>query len=141
MPIKERNMYRLYTIFIIALSVIFEDWHARMVFMARAYPRRYGHGKSWNRAHKHYKENWTLVQRLLWIPLFKEAYEEKYRLFAFLSYIQSSLALITSGVFLVCDYFFPDSKFWVYVFVVYAIFFMLRVIYTDYIARGKIRWW
>ena len=137
MPIKGEDMYRLYTIFLISFTIIIEDLHARMVFIAAGYRRRYGHGKTWNRAYKHYKANWTLVQRLLWIPLFKEEYEEKYRLFAFLSYIQSSLALITSGVFLVCDCFFSDSRFWVYVFVVYTIFFILRVIYTDYIAREK----
>ena len=74
------------TITFIILSFAFIDWHARSVFMARAYPRRYGHGKSWNRAHKHYKTNWTFLQRMLWIPMFKEEYEDKYRFIAYLSF-------------------------------------------------------
>ena len=84
-------MYRFFVIFMIVFMNIFEDWHAKMVFLARGYPRRNGHGKSWNRAYKHYKTNWTLVQRLLWIPLFKENYEQKYRDIAIFSYIQSAL--------------------------------------------------
>ena len=116
---------------------IFEDWHAKMVFLARGYPRRYGHGKSWNRAYKHYKTNWTLVQRLLWVPLFKEKYEQKYRDIAILSYIQLSFTLIMIGVFLINVYCFPSSKFWIYTFIVYAFFWMLRFIYNNHIAREK----
>ena len=43
-------MYIVAVITAIVVLFLFWDWHARMVFMARGYPRRYGHGKSWNRA-------------------------------------------------------------------------------------------
>ena len=64
-------MYVLGVILIIVCPFFFIDWHARMVIIARAYPRKYSHGKSWKRAHKHYKSNWTLVERLLCPPLTK----------------------------------------------------------------------
>lgn len=130
-------MYRFFVIFMIVFMNIFEDWHAKMVFLARGYRRRYGHGKSWNRAYKHYKTNWTVVQRLLWIPLFKENYEQKYRDIAIFSYIQSALTPIMIGVFLISDYCFPSSKFWVYAFIVYTVLWLLRFIYNNHIAREK----
>ena len=66
-------------IVIITLSgALFMDWHARRVFIARGYCRRYGHGKSWNRAHKHYKTNWSILERMIWMPVFKEWYENKF---------------------------------------------------------------
>jgi hypothetical protein len=129
----------------IILSFAFIDWHARMVFMARAYPRRYGHGKSWKRAHKHYKTNWTFLQRMLWIPMFKEVYEDKYRFIAYLSYVHVTLTLVTLAFFIISvicfptsQIGFPTSKIWFYEFIVYSVFFILRFIYDNAIARGEI---
>lgn len=131
-------MYIVGVLSLIILPFIFFDWHARMVFMAIAYPRRYGHGKSWNRAHKHYKTNWTFFQRLLWIPIFKEEYENKYRTIAYLSYTHATLTFVSVSFYLISIYNFPDSKIWVYEFVGYSVFWILRFIYDNAIAREKV---
>ena len=118
--------------------LLFLDWHARRVFVYTAYPRRYGHGKSGNRAFKHYKANWSFIQRLLWMPMFKEWYETKYRIMAYLSYIHFALTIIFSALFLISVSYFPDSKMWVYGFIVYHIFWMLRFIYDNAIGKKDI---
>jgi len=121
----------------IAIFAVF-DWHARFVFVLGVYPRRYGHGKSGGRAFKHYKKNWTLFQRLLWIPIFKEWYANKYRFMAYLSYIHFALTIVCSALFLISDSYFPDSKIWVYGVIVYHIFWMLRFIYDNAIGKRDI---
>ena len=145
--IKEVNRYMSIFLMItfIILSFAFIDWHARSVFMARAYRRRYGHGKSWKRAHKHYKTNWTFLQRMLWIPMFKEEYEDKYRFIAYLSYVHVTLTLVTLAFFIISvicfptsKIGFPTSKIWIYEFLGYSVFWILRFIYDNAIARGEI---
>ena len=118
----------------IVFPALFFDWHARMVFMARVYPRRYGHGKSWNRAHKHYKTNWTFWQRLFWIPVFKEHYEDKYRLMAYLSYAHDAFALVMIISFLVDEFLLSNVYFWHYMYGGYIGFFCLRYIHSDAVA-------
>ena len=138
--IKEVNKHMgiFLTITFIILSFAFIDWHARSVFMARAYPRRYGHGKSWKRAHKHYKTNWTFLQRMLWIPMFKEEYEDKYRFIAYLSFAHMALTVVTLAFFIISIICFPNSKIWIYEFLGYSVFWLLRFIYDNAIARGEI---
>ncbi len=134
------NMYAIFyvTMIIGVICPLFlTDWHARMVIIARAYPRRYGHGKSWKRAHKHYKGNWTLVERLLWIPLFKEWYERKYRTIAILSYVHFVVVIVTLCLSCVSFTLYPNSKLWVYVLVFYSLFWILRFIYDNAIGTEK----
>lgn len=69
------------------------DWHARSIFSVCAYPRRYGHGKSGNRALRHYKSNWTFWQRMFWVFAFKEKYGARYRALAWFSYIHMAITL------------------------------------------------
>ena len=116
----------------------FTDWHARFVFVFGIYPRRYGHGKSGGRAFKHYKKNWTFFQRLLWVPIFKEWYENKHRFMAYLSYIHTFLTVATVAFFLISINFFPDSKIWVYEYAGYFAFFVLRFCYNNAIGKGDI---
>ena len=130
-------MYILGIIIAVILSFSVMDWHARMTIIARAYRRRYGHGKSWKRAHKHYKTNWTLIERLLWIPLFKEWYESKYRAIAILSYVHMSMAMVTLCVSCVSLALFSNSKFWIFTLVAYSIFVILTFIYDNAIATEK----
>ena len=132
------HMYRTFLTFAIALMFLFFDWHARMVFIATVYPRRYGHGKTWKRAQKHYKENWSLLERILWLFAFKESYEGKHRAIAYLSYIHFFFTILTICCFLLCDIFFPNSKVWIYEFIAYAIFMFSRFIYNNAIGQGKI---
>ncbi len=122
---------------VVFMCFIISDWHARMVFLARAYPRRYGHGKSWNRAIKHYKKNWTFLERLLWIHVFKERYERKYIAFAHLSYIHVVLTLITLCFSAISLSLYPTSRIWIYVFIADGVFMILRIIYTDKVATAK----
>ena len=116
----------------------FFDWHARTVFVWVVYPRRYGHGKSAGRAQKHYKQNWTLFQRLLWVPIFKEWYANKYRFMAYLSYINAFLTLVTVALFLISIYNYPDSKIWIYEYAGHGVFCVLRFVYDNAIAKGQI---
>ncbi len=130
-------MYILGVILIIVGPFLLIDWHARGTIIARAYCRRYGHGKSWKRAHKHYKSNWTLVERLLWIPLFKEWYERKYRTIAILSYVHLVVVIVTLCLSCVSFPLYPNSKLWVYELVFYSLFWIFRFIYDNAIATEK----
>lgn len=127
-------MYKFGIILCIILPFLFFDWHARMVFISVGYRRRYGHGKSWNRAHKHYKNNWSFLERMLWLVLFKEPYENKYKMLAYLSYVHAFLTIVTICCSLISLNLFPNSKIWVYEFIVYNIFWISRFIYSNNIA-------
>ncbi len=121
------------------LPFLFCDWHARFVFVAVGYPRKYGHGKSWNRAHKHYKENWTFFERMFWLVLFKEYYDSDFRMMAYLSYIHSIFMIITLCCSLISINLFPYPypKFLLYELSGYTLFWMLRFIYDNHIGKHK----
>lgn len=130
----------LYIILFFVVAFLFLDWWSKMIFIACAYCKRYRHGKSWNRAHKHYKMNWSLLQRMLWIPAFREHYEGRYRLLAYSSYLQLILTIVT--VILFCNptvfVLLQNSKvLGCYVFG-HFITIVLRIIYNDFLASGKI---
>lgn len=127
-------------ILFIVLPSLFFDWHARFVFVAIAYPRRYGHGKSFNRAKKHYKQNWTFLQRMLWMPVFREEYHIKYRMMAYLSYINFILMIISIFCFIINVFLYTTFIFWHWVFILTGAFGIIRFIYNnDYIARRQRR--
>ena len=130
-------MYIFGVIILIVAPFFIIDWHARGTIIARAYCRRYGHGKSWKRAHKHYKSNWTLIERLLWIPFFKEWYERKYRCIAILSYVHLGMTIVALCVCCVSFSLSTTSKLGVCVFAFYSLFWMLRFIYNNAIATEK----
>ena len=93
----------------IAILFLLCDWRARLTFIGEAYRGKYGHGKSWNRAQKHYKTHWTFWQRLCWIPVFKERYDDKFRFLAYCSYFHLMVTVVTIICmlvfqFAVCDY-------------------------------------
>lgn len=132
MQINDKLIIIIILIFTI-IPLIVMDWYARMVFLARGYCRRYGHGKSWKRAHFHYKKNWTLLQRLLWIPAFKEKYESKYKYLAYQSYIGLIFAISTSIFYILCRN--PLSH--IYVYKIYVCFIVSGLIYNDIIAVEK----
>ena len=71
---------------------------------------------------EHYKANWTLLQRLLWLPLFKEWYEDKYRFMVYLSYIHAVFALLTIIIFLADELSLINVILWHYVFVGYIFY-------------------
>ncbi len=125
------------TIFAIG-TFLFFDWHARFVFITTGYPRKYGHGKSWNRANKHYKKNWSLLQRLLWIFVFKERYDSKFRLFAYLSYIHFALMIIYEVALMAVLSMFPESDVFAYLTLGYGSFVILRFMYSNAIGKKQI---
>ena len=129
---------KLGIIAIIILPVFVFEVHARGVFIATAYPRKYGHGKTWKKARKHYKSNWSFFERMLWLVVFKEYYDTKYRMLAYFAYAHFLSAIITVCCFLISINFFPDSKIWIYVVNGYAVFILLRFIYDDAVGRKKI---
>jgi len=131
-------MHIFFTLLYIVLAPLFLEWHARGVFIARAYRRRYGHGKSWKRAHKHYKTNWTFIERMLWVHAFKEKYEDKYRIIAYLSYIHTAFMIVMAVSFLVLEHLFPLENAWLGIFIAYFVFWVIRFIYDNAIARGEI---
>ncbi len=120
------------------LTLLFTDWYARRAFLARGYCRRYGHGKSWKRAHKHYKTNWTIWQRMLWIPVFKKKYENKYRALAYGAYMQSGLACLATICFLLNELVFNDFHLWHYVMIVFWVATTVRLVFINYVATDKL---
>ena len=121
---------------IVLLSFLFFDWHARRVFIACAYCGRYGHGKSWNRAYKHYKGNWNFCQRMFWVNVFKEKYEIRFRMISFFSYAHLIISLGTILVFYINELAFSSVVFWQYVFLFFTVFTVIRFIYDNHIARN-----
>ena len=135
---RGKEMYIYLMIGVYVLTFLFLEWHARGVFIACAYCRRYGHGKSYNRANRHYKSNWTFSQRMLWIPMFREYYEDKYKIIAYLSYIHATICFLCVALFLVSVAYFPNEELWGYEMLFYLIVFLIRFIYDNAIARGEI---
>ena len=131
-------MYIVGIMVLIFLPVFVTDIHARMVFVATAYTRRHHHGKTWKRARKHYKSNWNLFQRLLWIPVFKECYEKKYRALAIMLYVHLFGSLITATMFFIDHFLISNYTFWHYCFIVITIIFEIRYVYSDLLGKGKI---
>lgn len=131
-------MYILGVISLVILSFAITDWHARGVFVAIAYPRKYGHGKSWKRAKNHYKTNWSAVERFFWIPIFKEYYDRKYRCIAYLSYIHILLGCLTICNLLINEFVFLRFTFWHYAFIAFSVFTLLRLVYDDAIGKEKL---
>ena len=131
-------MYIIGIIFVIWGAFLFFDWHSRCVFVACGYPHKYGHGKTWKRARKHYKENWSFVERMLWIPIFKEKYDIRFKIVAFLSYFHFFFSIITSIVIILDELVFVRIQLWHYLFGVYTLFFIFRFCYVNAIGRDKI---
>ena len=127
----------LFPLVVVSAAMVLDFW-ARMVFLMVVYPRRYGHGKTGKRVTKHYKNNWTLLQRLLWVPAFKEYYEGEYRALAVFSYIQYIYGTFINVLFWVSMAFFPDSKIWIYAYGVYVLLIFVRIFHNNGVARGKI---
>ncbi len=129
-------MGRLGFIVIVIFTYLFFDWHARYVFVAAGYTRRYGHGKSFNRAKKHYKSNWSFWQRMLWVPLFKEKYEADFMLFAYFSYIHLFISIAMISVILVLDGSIkPDKTYLAYALGGYLALSLLRFCFSN--AKGR----
>lgn len=120
-------MYIVLFIIIITLILIGLEWFTRLSFLAEVYCRRNGHGKSWNRAHKHYKTNWTLLQRLFWLPLFKEKYERRHKIIAYLSYIHIVITLLTFITFLLSELSYYRFVFW-RLFLIFAVLFTIMIL-------------
>ena len=123
----------LFPMLIISI-LAFMEWYSRMVFLSILYPRKYGHGKSAKRARKHYKANWTLFQRLLWIPMFKEKYSRKYVLFPLFSFIQLLTGVITLILFVVFTE--ANEEPWVVSFIIFGSLMILRILYNNAVAKG-----
>jgi hypothetical protein len=70
--------------------------------------------------------------------MFKEEYEDKYRFIAYLSFAHMALTVVTLAFFIISIICFPNSKIWIYEFGGYSVFWILRFIYDNAIARGKI---
>lgn len=132
-------MYILGVIFLLViLPFLVTEWHARGVFVAIAYPRKYGHGKSWKRVKKHYKTKWSVLERIFWMPVFREYYERKYRCMAYLSYIHILLGCLTICSLLINEFVFLKFIFWHYVAIACSAILLLRIVYDDSIGRGKL---
>ncbi len=109
------------------------DWWSRMVFMARGYRRRHRHGKTWKRAHKHYKANWTFWQRMFWVPVFKEEYESRFRFLAYFSFAQLGISIVVLTA--LCF----NLMFWDTLVKISCFYVLFRVIYINWVATGKIQ--
>ena len=128
-------MYRFYCFLIIFLMILICDCQARYCFISVGYIQQYDHGKNLNEARKHYKENWTFLQRFFWIPIFKEKYKNNFRLMAYFSYIQYVWAILTYLCFILSDLYFPKSILWLYVFIAFLFFSLISFFHSDHICR------
>ena len=141
--IKELWPYILMPVFIV-INVTVWDIHAKAVFIALGYTRIHHHGKTFNRAWRHYFANWSFIQRVFWIPIFAEKYSTKYRLMPILSFIHWLLAVAViffalADLFNITNiniaiYSFGDFMFCF----IFGPFTIGRFIYTNAIAREKI---
>jgi len=131
------------TFVLLAFTFLFLEWHAKAVFVWIVYSRRYGHGKSATRAAKHFRKNWTFLQRMLWAPVFKEDYDIIFRMMAYLSYTHFIVTVLTAICFVVMHYIMKlDDKIFLYPFIAWSIVTFVRLVYDqDYIARGRGRYW
>ena len=118
--------------FLLIVTEFGSGWYSRSVFIACGYCRRYGHGKSWKRAHKHYKTNWSFWQRIFWVPVFKESYESDFRLMAYFAYLLSLFSIVLSVSFVLDIYHSIAMR---CVGLVYCAIVLIRYIHADYIAR------
>ena len=132
------DIYVFGIIAVVLLTFLFFDWHARFVFVGTGYPRKYGHGKSEKRASAHYKRNWTFVQRILWVPLFKEKYRSDYRLMAYFGYFHFFVTLVTIACFLIDELVLVDVNFWRYAFYAYYAVTILRYCHSNAIGKKQI---
>ena len=75
---------------------LYSEFEAHLSFFTSYYVGAKGHGNTYNKAKKHYKKNWNFIQRLLWIPLFKERslYTRGALLLPVLSYVHFIICLI-----------------------------------------------
>ncbi|MBQ2999594.1 MAG: hypothetical protein IJD64_03955 [Clostridia bacterium] len=128
-------MYIIGMVLLNVVPYVVDSWYARGVFVVIGYSRRYGHGKSAKRATKHYKSNWSFWQRMLWVPVFKEQYEAKYRRMAYLEYIHLLLTMITTSCYLIYEIWCPQIYFgFVNLFIVNGAFFIFRYLHDNRIA-------
>ena len=116
---------------------VFEEFYSKFVFIARGYCRRYGHGKSFNRAKRHYKNSWTFSQRIFWSFVFKEKYEHKYITMAYFSYAHLLLTLIVALCFIIDAFVLTKVAFFQYMYAILVVFFLIRYTYDNRIAREK----
>lgn len=115
------------------------EFQGRMIFVFVIYPRKHKHGKTANRAKKHYKANWTFMQRLFWIPVFKEEYEPRYKWMGIFFYIHLFFTIITLIVILITHIITYDPLVWLPIYVIGHIVFLVRFIYNNQqTGRGKI---
>lgn len=131
-------VYILGIIILITSGMVVTEIYSRSVFIAIVYPRKYGHGKTWKKANRHYKTNWSFIQRILWIPLFKEYYDFKYKMLAYFSYLGLLISVFTIIAFLLNEFVSTIFSFWGYGFCLVAIVTIIRIVYTEFIARGKV---
>ena len=125
-------------VLILSIYVVFE-WYSRMVFISHVYARRNGHGKSWKRAKKHYKTNWSFWERIVWKPIFSEFYERNFKRLGIFSYIHFVFALATIVCFLINEFRFPCRIVWQPVFSIYFVFSVFRYLHTNAVATNTKR--
>ena len=114
--------------FMIGQAVVI-DGCARSLFLYSSYPRKYGHGKSGTRAHKHYKSTWTFFQRMLWIPVFAERYDREIRMLAYHSCIHYIFSILNVVIFLIDEFVLTEIVFWHYIFIGLFVFTCYRLFY------------
>ena len=86
----------------------FLEWYLRGTFIVVAYANKKGHKKSGRQATRHYKKNWSLLQRLLWVPVFKEGYGGDWKIMVLLSYVDFVSTLVWI-VFIVINCWFAET--------------------------------
>lgn len=127
-------MYIIAMIALVLCVFVIMDWYSRGTFIARGYVRRNGHGKTWKRAKKHYKSNWSFWERMIWKPIFSEYYGRKFKTMVVLAYIHFILLILTIAFLLFDEFLISTCTFWHYIFIAFSIFSIVRYVHSNAIA-------
>ena len=122
-------------VFLVVIPFFFFDYLSRYIFVAIIYKRRYDHGKTWKKAYNHYKKSWAFCERMLWVPVFKEAYSFKIRLLAYLAYVHTVMFLFASVVTIISMFLSVDSSFAFCIYFIFFSFSLIRLIWNSYVAN------
>ena len=128
------------TVIIIAISY---DFFARYVFSTRGsysvckQRRKDTNRKRWqNRNYIYYnRSDWTFLQRLFWIPVFKAPFEPFFRIMACLVYLQYFLAFIPTVWITLTYLYFQKSQSFIWSYFLFVAFSICSFALIDHIRR------
>lgn len=119
------------TLILVVGAFLALEFQGRLIFVMVIYPRKHKHGKTANRAKRHYKANWTFFQRMFWVPVFKEEYETRYKWLGVFFYIHLISTIISFICILIIHIKTQDPHDWLWIHIANTVVFHVRFIYNN----------